>query len=160
MGWLEGSWYLLTAFRNSCFNSTMGWLEDPFSSVDPEWELVSIPLWDDWKFANLFDEFVFFLFQFHYGMIGRASVAFYAPRMFSFNSTMGWLEDHRCWGQCNNLRVSIPLWDDWKNFGLKKAHLFLVFQFHYGMIGRNFGLKKAHLFLVFQFHYGMIGSIA
>ena len=57
-----------------------------------------------------------------------------------------------------NSDVSIPLWDDWKADWAQQFGAVLMFQFHYGMIGR-YPAKKVCVFIkLFQFHYGMIGS--
>ena len=143
------------------------------------------------------------MFQFHYGMIGRLCGA--APKTYlqRFNSTMGWLEAqkaakpwHWLWSFNSTMgwlevlhvrkarcikRVSIPLWDDWKNQSQKeiaervggfnstmgwlegsrelaKSVRSMSFNSTMGWLEDSGASLADTNFSLFQFHYGMIGS--
>jgi len=76
-----------------CFNSTMGWLEGILLLNHLFYEIVSIPLWDDWK-----------------GPVGRRPLSRSAVSIPLWDDWKGYVLRER-W--CPEY-VSIPLWDDWK----------------------------------------------
>jgi len=143
---------------SSCFNSTMGWLEEPSYNDSQNGSDVSIPLWDDWKVRKELEGVErIWEFQFHYGMIGSdMNAPLLLPSIVSIPLWDDWKkvkkvgayikitvsiplwDDWKYWRGCplpNSSAVSIPLWDDWKR-ELKYSHLIRIkFQFHYGMIG-------------------------
>jgi len=128
------------------------------SWAQPPAYCVSIPLWDDWKHQGTKKALGAMTFQFHYGMIGRTMNLWTALWLAGFNSTMGWLEDNSHTLLDALCRVSIPLWDDWKQRAQKNGFITAEFQFHYGMIGRGKAQLRPCRVRWFQFHYGMIGS--
>ena len=131
-----------------------------------------------WLWEPLNDRFASRMrFQFHYGMIVRRLSGCNSVVLCDFNSTMGWLwasSDPVMWLTCG---ISIPLWDDCEYVAFPLVYIFILFQFHYGMIVR-ITKKEATVRLDisiplwddceggilglpiqaigFQFHYGMI----
>ena len=76
------------------------------------------------------------MFQFLYGAIGRKDLA---PLLFSdflcFNSYMVRLEVAKSISKRSFIRVSIPIWCDWKPVIGELENGYLMFQFLYGAIG-------------------------
>jgi len=72
---------------------------------------------------------------------------------------MGWLEVTSWLRRIVGIRVSIPLWDDWKMGRVRDEIRLIRFQFHYGMIGREAANMSLDDSTTFQFHYGMIGRV-
>ncbi len=77
--------------------------------------LVSIPLWFDWKLCECNREYCFCC----------------------FNSTLVRLEEQLNKVICYWEIVSIPLWFDWKTADTRHQSFHLLFQFHFGSIGRE-----------------------
>ena len=92
-------------------------------------------------------------------MIGRLVKMLKQAVNWSFNSTMGWLEDlSNILGYTSGGRFQF-------HYGMIGSSPFFggmifsgLFQFHYGMIGRITANGMYGLTDGFQFHYGMIGS--
>ena len=126
MGWLEVERVSFEIALFGGFNSTMGWLEEPQLKTMSRYFVVSIPLWDDWKLTAPYRLILAYLFQFHYGMIGRA-VGTAQPLDFGrFNSTMGWLEDWK--GKLDNhlfwrFNSTMGWLEGWKNVKKKMQKL-------------------------------------
>ena len=76
--------------------------------------LVSIPIWCDWKLFWLTGVFLFFLFQFLYGAIGRKPWKRRKYLLSRFNSYMVRLEVNSQYFISIFSCVSIPIWCDWK----------------------------------------------
>ena len=138
---------LPTPLPHRNFNSTMGWLWGYQVLLGRRCRPISIPLWDDcelsthlaiyllmmyfnstmgWLWADLWRQWQLPIrFQFHYGMIVRATAFYIAYYLIDFNSTMGWL---------------------WVNAPQIAHHAANGFQFHYGMIVSRKIIKKKYWF--------------
>ncbi len=57
------------------------------------------------------------------------------------------------------IKVSIPIWCDWKSLRQGTRKSYWLFQFLYGAIGRRTSSKPLGITSLFQFLYGAIGSI-
>ena len=56
--------------------------------------------------------------------------------------------------------VSIPIWCDWKRSGITFVPLVVMFQFLYGAIGSKYKLTALYSSQMFQFLYGAIGRVS
>ena len=78
----------------SCFNSTMGWLEEQGDAAPL---VVAAPF--QFHYGMIGSTMpkqhynTALVFQFHYGMIGSHPIPYIYRLLICFNSTMGWLED-------------------------------------------------------------------
>jgi len=102
------------------FNSTMGWLEGQVCGNSGREDLVSIPLWDDWKSLLISSSVPYFEFQFHYGMIGSVELAAQVRYVGMFQFHYGMIGRVIYRYRPNYSAVSIPLWDDWKIYNFRK----------------------------------------
>ena len=98
-------------------------------------------------------------FQFHFGSIGRKLNPGCPIHLHGFNSTLVRLEDRTRASNWFGHNVSIPLWFDWK---ISRSGTMM--SYYFVSIPLWFDWKKACNFLMkhnilFQFHFGSIGRI-